>query len=208
MKNKQSPWLTFVAALFIIGIIIVGVILGNKSQPPSSRPLTLSEDYPTLGPADAKVTFVEFSDFQCPYCQRLARDTMPTLEKEYEGKVKFVYHYFPLGHDAGNKAAAAAICAQEQGKFWEYRNLIANDYPNWLENLDKLDEFAQKVSLDMDKFKSCRSSNEVSERIKKYTQESQDKGVDSTPTIFINDEKIIGAQDISVYRQKIDNLLR
>jgi protein-disulfide isomerase len=139
---------------------------------------------PFKGPADAPVTIVEFTDFQCPYCARITPVLNQVLEKN-QGKVKLVYMAFPLStHPFARKAAGAAFAAGKQGKFWEYHDLLFQNY-NRL-NDQVIQELAQKLGLDMQKFNKDMNDPQISQEINRDYQEGRKAGVKGTPSIFVN----------------------
>src|SRR6185503_12397734 len=160
-------------------------------EPPRLR-LAVGDD-PARGPVDAPVTIVEFSDFQCPYCSR-ATATLKKLETAYPGKIRLVYRDFPLVqiHPNAARAAEAAACANEQGKFWPMHDVM-------FENQDKLGEADLKQSaaalgLDAAKFDQCLESGRYTGQWKKDAAEGEQYGVSSTPAFFINGRLVVGAQ--------------
>src|SRR6185437_3830063 len=159
------------------------------------------------GNADAPVTIVEFSDFQCPFCSRAAT-TVEQLEKEYAGKVKIAYKQFPLPmHPRALPAAQASMCVNEQGadKFWKWYEIMFN-------NQDKMEDsdfakYAQEAGADPAKFKSCYDSKKYAAQIEKDVHYGEQLGVKSTPTFFINGQLIAGAVPISDFKAAIDDAL-
>jgi protein-disulfide isomerase len=139
---------------------------------------------PFKGVADAPVTIVEFTDFQCPYCARITPVLNQALEKN-QGKVKLVYKAFPLStHPFARKAAAAAVAAGRQGKFWELHDLLFQNYNRLNDQVIK--ELAQQLGLDMQKFNNDMNDPRISQEINQDYQEGRKAGVRGTPTIFVN----------------------
>ncbi len=181
----------------------------------------LSDDDPFLGPEDAIVTVVEFSDFECPYCgaaagtydqlisQFKARDpsweaAVPKLKEMAEqGKIKFVYRDFPLSfHQNAQKAAEAAECADEQDKFWEMHDKI-------FENMDDLSvpalkQYAKDLGLNSAEFDTCLDSGQMAEEVQKDLADGKIAGITGTPGFFINGQLISGAQPFSAFEQIIE----
>ena len=153
-----------------------------------SQPVVLDIDgAPFLGSKDAKVTLVEFSDFQCPFCARHSQQTLPTIMKEYvdAGKVKYVLRDFPIPqlHPHAQKSHEAAHCAGEHGKYWEmYRRLFGDlrgqDAPG-------LTAHAKALRLDGRKFDQCLTSGRHTARVQKAVEEGQRAGVRGTPAFFV-----------------------
>ena len=158
---------------------------------------------PSRGPSDAKVTIVEFSDFQCPFCGR-AHDTVEEVMRAYPGKVKLVFRQMPLTqiHPNAFKAAEASLCAHDQGKFWEYHdNLFKNQQQL---AVDKLKEYASQVGLDSAKFNSCLDGNTKEALVRADMKEAEGAGVQGTPAFFINGVFLNGAVPIEQFREVID----
>jgi protein-disulfide isomerase len=183
-----------------------------NQQPSQPQRIEVSlDDDPVKGSPDAKVTIVEFSDFQCPFCQRFFLQTLPQIEEKYikTGKVRFVYRDFPLNfHQYAQKAAEAAECADEQGKFWEYHDILFQKLSEWATvGESKFKEYAQQLGLDMQKFNQCLDSGKYANEVQKDYNDGLKYGVSGTPTFFINGIKIVGAQPYSVFEQIIEQEL-
>lgn len=157
---------------------------------------------PAKGPGDAKVTIVEFSDFQCPYCSRAESSVDEVMEK-YAGKVKLVFRHFPLSfHANAPKAAEAAMCAEQQGKFWEmHKVLFANQQALGVDDLKK---HAASIGLDQAKFDQCLDSGAMKAKVDADTAAGGEAGVSGTPAFFINGKLISGAQPFSAFQKVID----
>ncbi|MFZ8829861.1 MAG: DsbA family protein [Candidatus Aenigmatarchaeota archaeon] len=183
-----------------------------NQQPSQPQRIEVSlDDDPVKGSPDAKVTIVVFSDFQCPFCQRFSLQTLPLIEEKYikTGKVRFVYRDFPLSfHQYAQKAAEAAECANEQGKFWEYHDILFQKLSEWASvGESKFKEYAQQLGLDMQKFNQCLDSGKYANEVQKDYNDGLKYGVSGTPTFFINGIKIVGAQPYSVFEQIIEQEL-
>jgi protein-disulfide isomerase len=171
---------------------------------------------PVLGEKDAKVTIVEFSDFQCPFCKALYDDTLGKLKEEYinTGKVKFAYRHYPLRdiHPNAQKAAEASECANDQDKFWEYHDTLFEKQAEW-ESLSpeeantKFGEYASTLGLDTGSFSECLTSDKHAEKVDKDIEEGSEAGVDATPATYINGYKISGALPYSEFKSIIDREL-
>jgi protein-disulfide isomerase len=168
--------------------------------------IELSPDDPSQGSASAPVTLVEFSDFQCPFCQRVA-PTLKQVKDKYGDKVRVVWKDFPLTqiHPQAFKAGEAAHCAADQGKFWEYHDrLFANQQA--LQPAD-LKKHAADLGLDATAFNSCLDSSKYGERVRDGVAEGSRLGVNSTPTIYINGRVLSGAQPYETFVSVIDEEL-
>ena len=140
---------------------------------------------PTKGKADAPITLVEFSDFQCPFCQRMA-PTLKEVEKKFGDQVRIVYRQYPIVslHPNAFKAAEASLCANEQGKFWDMHDAMFSNQ-NKL-NVSDLKATAQQLGMDVKKFNGCLDSGRYVEQIQNDSKEAVRAGVTGTPAIFIN----------------------
>jgi protein-disulfide isomerase len=192
----------------------------HQEEPKPATPT--ADDDPFLGDPDAPVTIIEFSDFQCPYCGAAmgtndglisnfkARDptwepAVPNIIKDYveTGKVKLVFRDFPLSfHDKAQKAAEAAECADEQGKFWDYHNILFENQDALA--VDDLKGYAADLGLDTDQFNSCLDSGKYAAEVQKDMQDGQAAGVSGTPAYFINGQLVSGAQPYKVFKQIIE----
>lgn len=183
---------------------------GQEAQNPSPSNIEVSaDDDPFKGSADAPITIIEFSDFECSFCARFTADALPQLIKTYidTGKVKLVFRDYPLPfHKNAQKAAEAAECAVEQGKFWEYHDKVfANQ--NSL-GVTSLKQYAKDLGLDSAKFDQCLDSGKMAQEVKKDFSDGTAYGVDGTPTFFINGVKLVGAQPLEAFAQIIEQELQ
>lgn len=184
------------------------------SQPP--LPVGSDGRFLSLGPKDAPVTIVEFSDFQCPYC-RVGATTMNTLLNRYPRELRVIFRNYPLDmscnpqmkqplHAASCEAARAAYCANQQGKF---KALYEDMFENQVSLAPgKPEEMAKNVGIDEAKFQACLKAQETQLAIQADIEEGTRLGVSSTPTFFINGRKVEGVRPIPVWSQIIDQLAR
>jgi len=165
------------------------------------------------GSPDAPVTIVEFSDFQCPFCEKFFTETLPQIQEEYidTGKVKLVFKDFPLSfHGQAMPAAMTAECAGEQGKYWEMHDKLFGEQSRWVDKPevnDVMKQFADELGLDTDQFNQCFDSNKYADEINADMQEGIAAGVQGTPAFFVNGQFISGAQPFEVFKQIIDQML-
>lgn len=161
---------------------------------------------PGRGPESAKVTIVEFSDFECPYCSK-AEDSVTQVMEKYAGKVRLVFRHFPLTfHANAPKAAEASMCANEQGKFWEmHKQLFANQKALTVSDLKA---HAQAVGLDKAKFDECLDNGKMKSLVEADTKAGGEVGVTGTPAFFINGKMLSGAQPASEFEKIIDAELK
>jgi protein-disulfide isomerase len=179
----------------------------NKPLTPEKQALIANgENVPAFGPANAKVTLVEFSDFQCPFCAKGAT-TLHEVKKKYEGKVRVVFRQFPLSfHDKAHVAAEAAMAANAQGKFWEFHDkLFANqsalDRPN-------LEKYAGEVGLKVDVFKKALDDKTYAPTVDAEMKLGTDVGVQGTPSMFLNGKKVQNPTDADSVAKMIDDALK
>ncbi|MGH7802501.1 MAG: DsbA family protein [Thermodesulfobacteriota bacterium] len=177
------------------------------------------DNAPFKGDKNAKLTLIEFSDYQCPFCGRHVTQTVPQLETDYikTGKVKYVFFDFPLDfHKNAFKAAEAADCAGEQGKFWQMHDKLFENQKA-LEESD-LTNYAKSIGLNMSKFQKCLDSGKYASQIKKEIELGQKSGVTGTPSFFlgvtnpkdpnVKAVKVIkGAQPYNNFKDAIDTTL-
>lgn len=164
-------------------------------------------DAPFKGSADAKVTIVEYSDFQCPFCSKAAK-TVSELEKKYGNKVKLVFKNFPLPfHTQARLAAEAALCANDQDKkaFWKMHDSMFADQAKL--DRESLIAQAKKAGLKDADFAKCLDSHKFQAKIDADVKEGQDLSIKSTPTFFVNGQLLSGAQPIEAFSELIDELL-
>ncbi|MFP2931574.1 DsbA family protein [Pyxidicoccus sp. 3LG] len=161
---------------------------------------------PARGPANAPVTVVAFSDFECPFCSR-AVPTLKALEEEYAGKLRVAFKHQPLpNHPNAKLAAAASLAAHEQGKFWEFHDvLFANQ-----RQLDRasLENYAKQLGMNVARFKSALDSGKHDAQIAADSSEGARIGASATPTFFINGRAVVGALPIDHFRRVIDEELK
>lgn len=209
-----------VGALFIFAVLVY----------PNLKPVDVAEaasftrpqvDFNATGDPDAPITLTEYSDFQCPYCKRFAEQTERQLVETYvaTGKVRFIYRSFGrfIGQESQD-AAEAAYCAGDQGKFWEYHDVLFANHTG--ENVGdytsrKLKAFAEALGLDMEAFNSCLSGGKYTDRVNQDGRDGLIAGISATPsfvmTYVVNGETktriIQGAQPFSAFQAEIEAAL-
>ena len=221
------PGSILIAAIFISGSLIytrigasknlAGASLGGQQAPQAGDKVNVSaDDDPFLGNKNAKVTIIEFSDFQCPFCRTFWRDTLSQLKKEYidTDKIKFVYRDYPLGfHQGAKPAAEGAECARDQGKFWELHDKIFQEQDKQGQGtiqFSKSDviKWAGQIRLDMTKFNQCLDSGKYKAEVEKDFADGTAAGVSGTPTTFVNGRSLVGAQPYSSFKAIIEEELK
>ena len=161
---------------------------------------------PSKGPANAPITIVEFSDFECPYCVR-AEPTVKAVMEKYPGKIRLVYRDFPLPmHPKAPKAAEAAHCADDQGKYWDMHAKLFSAGAKL--DLSDLKAHAREIGLDGAKFDRCLDSGEKAKVVDGHRKAGDEAGVSGTPAFFINGRPLSGAQPIEAFTAIIDQELK
>lgn len=226
-NNMTKENLLIPASIVIAGIIIaISLFLAKspatnkkieKTNSPQNTVTISADDDPYLGPQKAKVTIIEFSDFQCPFCRRLWQDTIQKIKDQYinaNKSVKLVYRDFPLNfHPMAQTYAEAAECADEQGKFWEMHDKIFEEQgklgTGTITSITKDDvkNWAKELRLNTKKFNECLDSEKYKSEVQKDLLDGQKAGVKGTPTLFINGREVRGAQPFEVFKAIIDEEL-
>jgi len=159
------------------------------------------------GNKDAAVTIVEYSDFECPFCEQVF-PTVKQLMDTYGDKVRLVYRHFPLSfHAQAQKAAEASECASEQGKFWEFHDLVFGEQSKINGGVTQLKAWAKQLGLNQSKFDSCLDSGSKADIVKNDLLDGNKMGVTGTPGFFVDGNPIVGAQPYAVFQQAVDAAL-
>ncbi len=191
-----------------------------QGSTPTATPMSVTDlpvdatDWRALGSPEAPVTLIEYSDFQCPYCGRYARETFPQIAEAYvqTGKVRYVFRNFPLSsiHPQAEKAAEAAECAGEQGQYWGMHEALFSNQQQWSGQANAVQtfkKFAAELGLDQAKFDSCLDNGTYADKIKADIQEGAAAGVSGTPAFRVNGVELSGAQPYAQFAQMIDYFL-
>ena len=205
----------FVAIPIIITIVaVIYMATPHENKANELTPQMIMENgSPLLGDPNAKVTIVEFGDYQCTYCHLFHENTKDALLQQYvnTGKANFVFRDFPLNGPDSVLAAEASYCAGDQGKYWQYHDELYNNWAGektgWV-NQKSLDKFATTVGLDLGTFDKCMSDNKYEQKVMDNQKFGENIGIDGTPSFIIfggkQITKVVGAQPISVFQQVID----
>jgi protein-disulfide isomerase len=179
---------------------------GAERPDPNRRYTVNVKGSPAKGPESAKVTLVEFSDFQCPFCSRVT-PTLDQIEKDYGDQVRIVFKHLPLRiHSKAAAAHAAAEAAHRQGKFWEMHDAI---FANQREmSPEKYLTYAQEMGLDVEKFKRDVAAEDVKQKVDADAKEAASLGVTGTPGFFINGRFLRGARPVESFKELIDEELK
>ena len=173
---------------------------------PPRAALPIEADDPVVGKADAPVTVVEFSDFQCPFCKN-ANVILRQLRTDYGDRVRLAFKQLPLGmHAQARGAAEAALCANDQGKYWELREWMFNN-PNLLKPA-ALVEQAGALGIKVEPFRKCVDGNLKAAAVDRDIALAEELGATGTPTFFVNGRKLVGAQPVDAFKRMIDAELK
>jgi protein-disulfide isomerase len=180
---------------------------------PTPRPADIPRQGTTLGNPDAPVTIVEYTDFQCTFCASVARESLPQIEEEYvaTGKAKLVCKHVAFLGEESQWAAEAADCADDQGKFWEYYDIL---FANQAERHNagafskvRLKAFAEALGLDTSSFNSCLDEGKHINDVAATNLEAKRREINSTPTFFVGQTKLEGAKSYAEFKKAIDDEL-
>jgi protein-disulfide isomerase len=229
IRLRRSQLLAIVAAVALVVGIAIGLVIGRATsddpqtvlyglpgaqagnESPAAAPAKPvdvdTSGSPAQGPADAKVTMVEFVDFECPFCGRYAHDTLPRIRREYGDRIRYVSRQFPLEiHPDAPAAARAAVCAQEQGRYWQLHDLLFA-HQDALGRRD-LVRYAQQAGIDAAPFASCLRSDAAEALVQHDLADGRRYGVTGTPAFFVDGRLISGAQPYEQFKAALDAALK
>lgn len=221
-QEKKNAWV-FIAIGILVVLVLVSVFTNGFSFNKNGEEIdnspsndvdsginmnSLIDDDAIKGDPNAPVTIVEFSDYECPYCEKFYSQTLGMIDEEYikTGKVKLIYRDFPLGfHANAQKAAEAAECAGEQDMYFEMHDML---FENGVSGgIDSFKLYASQLGLNTDTFNDCLDSGDMANEVRKDMADGQKAGVRGTPAFFINGEMVSGAQPFSVFQEIIERHL-
>ncbi len=209
----------------VLGLIaagFAGFLIYQASQPTGGEAVKIDPGTPlpeaagySIGPVDAPVKVVEFADFECPACAQFFTLTEPDVRKRLveTGQVRYTFMDFPLPmHPNTWPASNAAACANEQGKFWEYHDLLFQLQDQWngfatRRPAGKFKEFAQQVGLDVGQWESCFDDQKYNLNIKAHEQEAVRRGAGQTPTFIIGSRRVPGSISFDKFKAYVDTAL-
>ena len=225
--SKTSMWKGvsgILAALLLISLFTGGFGIGSSNtvevptaapgQPSAAPPAApapivdveqLLDDDAVKGDKNAPVTIIEWSDYECPFCARFYSDTYKQIDEKYikTGKVKLIYRDFPLSfHQQAQKAAEAAECAGEQGKYFDMHDKLFED--GVVGGTTTFKQYAKEIGLDTSKFNTCLDTGAMASEVRKDFVDGQQAGVQGTPGFIVNGNLVSGAQPFSVFEQIIE----
>jgi protein-disulfide isomerase len=190
--SRTAPW-AGATALVVLAVVVLYFFTGAAATEPSTAAPVASNDI-TYGPKDAKVTVIEYSDFQCPFCAEYAK-WMTQLRQKYGDRVQFVFRNYPLSnHEWATIAAKVGYAASLQGKFWEMHDLLYEKQGEWAASDDPrpyFDSYAESLGLDLDKFHADADAQSTTDFIKKQAAEGKKAGVTHTPWFVIDGESVL-----------------
>ena len=209
----------FLAIPIIIGIVFGLIFVSNLNDTSYDSSVLNKKNLlvgsTIFGEPDAKITIVEFGDYQCTFCYKFHGDVMKKITKKYidTGDVNFVYRDFPLNGELSILASEASYCAQKQGHFWQYHNSLYNNWTGentgWITD-NTLVSFAKVIELDLDKFNQCMGNSEFRQKVLDDEQFAKDIGISATPSFLIfNDSevyRITGAQSFEKFERVFQEL--
>ncbi len=232
----MNPNYVLPASIIVAGLLVAGSIVylvksnnspqnngaaniqdqGQQAAGAAANALKLTSDDVVLGNSSAPVTFIEYGDYQCPFCGRFFTDVEPQIKTNYidTGKVKFVFRGFSFLGPESTAAAEAVECAKEQGKFWQYHDAVYSaEVADGQENNGSMTralfmKLASDVGLNASTFGSCLDSNKYADQVQQDNTNAKTAGVNSTPTSFINGQQILGALPYAQFASIIDNALK
>jgi protein-disulfide isomerase len=227
--SSLKPFYIILAVVAIAGAAGIGWALygggGAGGDLAAIEPVPLSDIAPQdlvrqargviEGPGNAPVQILVFSDYMCPYCAQFALNIETLIKQNYvaNGQVQYIYHDFPLGgsHIHSFVAARAARCAEDQGRFWEYHNILLAQQTNWMYDRStpyaKFNEYARQAGLDVDSFRGCVNSDRHAELVTANYMLGQQLRVGGTPTVFINGQRMDRPLDWGAMRARIEENL-
>ena len=209
---------------FLVIPVTIGILFGMTMMVNMEKPIidstilnkeNLLKGSTILGKPDAKISIIEFGDYQCTFCYKFHKDTMKEIVTKYvnKGDVNFAYRDFPLNGAASIMASEASYCAQEQGKFWEYHDMLYENWDGentgWITN-NALLAFARNVELNIEKFNSCMNNSTFHQKVLINEQFAKNIDIDATPSFLIFNEtevyRIVGAQSFEKFEHVLQKL--
>jgi protein-disulfide isomerase len=211
----RLDWVSRPGSVAALGLLLVLLVAepGRAAETPVTREAVVAaiENGPGAkrGRLDAPVTIVEFSDFQCSFCRKFWRETLPRLDERYiqTGKVRFVYRHLAILGPPSVQAANAAECAGEQGRFWPYHDLLFERVGPFAFTDSRLKGYAGELRLDGKRFGTCVDEGRYRKRIEQETLIGQMLGMTGTPSFLINGRLLIGAHPFETFVRVIEEML-
>ena len=203
-KKRRQRWLAMGAGLLALFALAAFIFWPRPHAEPVSA-ARLADD-PSLGSANAPVTIVEYGDFGCPSCRAWHNaGILKQIRAQYGNKVRFVWRDFPIITPASPKAAEAAQCAYDQGKFWEYHDLLYARAPAL--SVSDLKAYAAELGLNNNQFNQCLDSGKHRATVQHDLQDAERRGFRGTPSFLINDRPLVGPPSAQYLDQQINAIL-
>lgn len=214
--RRSHVYAALLPLTFVVGLATGFLFWGRESQsPPAPVPAAAAQaptrlevsvdDDPSLGPADAPITIIEFSDFNCPYCEKWHVETFQPLLAAYPDQIRFVYRDFPITSAESLVAAQAAQCAGDQDAFWGFHDALLSG------GLDlgrqAYEDYATRLGLDLEALLACIDSEKYRAEVEADARYAAGLGASGTPTFFINGMPLVGAQPLAQFQAVIDKEL-
>jgi len=197
------------------GVILVITPMDSNDSKALTASKLIENGSPIMGNPDAKITILEWGDYQCTFCYKFHQNTLDTLNEDFikTGKVNLVFKDYPLNGPDSLLAAEASYCAQDQEKYWQYHDELYKNWggeqTGWITS-DSLNQFATTINLDLEKFNDCLDNHTHKDRVNTHYQFGKELGIDATPSFLVfNEDKIIkirGNQPLEVFLKTFDEL--
>jgi protein-disulfide isomerase len=201
----------FIPLAFLLGLGAGYLLWGGRvpavvEDGTTPRLSASADDDPSIGPADAPVTIIEFSDYQCPYCKLWYQQVFTQLMANYPNQIRFVYRDLPItGHPEGIPAAEAADCAGAQDSYWEYHNALFSQQYDL--GRTAYEQYASDLGLNMAAFTTCLDDHRYQAEVNADARDAAQMGLGSTPTFLINGRILVGALPYADFKAVIDEEL-
>jgi protein-disulfide isomerase len=216
--RRSSFYAVLLPVAFITGLAAGYLLWGRgRSSPPETlaagaQPVAIPsrmdvsvDDDPSIGPANAPITIIEFSDFNCPYCRQFNQVTFKALMDSYPNKIRFVYRDYPITSSESYIAAQAAECAGDQDAYWAFHDaLLSGQYDL---GRDAYERIAKTLGLNSDALLACIDSGKYGDEVQKDAHDAASLGITGTPTFFVNGIPLVGAQPLNQFTRVIDSEL-
>lgn len=208
-KSNTPVFIIFTSLAFALGLA-AGYLVWGSAAPAGTgqvrRVNVATDGDPSIGPEDAPVTIIEFSDFQCPYCAQWHLQVYQQIMSAYPGQIKFVYRDNPLpSHPEAEPAAEAANCAGEQGAYWKFHDALFNGQYGL--SRSAYDQYAADLGLNTSAFDTCLDSHRYQDEVRADASDAARVGISSTPSFVINGRLLVGALPFADFKAVIDEEL-
>jgi protein-disulfide isomerase len=211
--RRSHVYAALIPLAFVVGLATGFLFWGRTPSPPAAPvaavgtegPTRLEvsvDDDPSLGPADAPITIVEFSDFNCPYCKKWHTQIYPQLMAAYPDQIRFVYRDFPITSEESLAAAQAANCAGEQDAYWQFHDSLLSGGLDL--GREAYTQYATRLGLDVEALLACLDSGKYNDEVEADARYAAGLGVSGTPTFFINGLPLVGAQPLTEFQAVIE----